>query len=166
MRGLIISAVIVLAALLGYLWWTGKGSSSDSAGGGSADSKSDGWFQFFNGIYFFEGPGPRDRNNNPGNLKAKRNGSWPGQIGTDPRGFAIFPDVSTGMEALQGYISSLVSKHPDWDFYDLFSYYLNGDTMAPTKTKEGDSNAYAEYVADQVGVDPTTPVAEAIGLGG
>lgn len=102
-------------------------------------------------IYQFEGGFKADslnvRNNNPGNLR-----SAPGQTGTSG-GYATFSNFSDGWGALQGWITSNAQAHPDWDFYDLFAKY------APA-SDNNDPDAYAEYVANYAGADPTQPVSQ------
>jgi hypothetical protein len=113
-----------------------------------------------NAITHMEGGRPGDRNvrnNNPMDIEygafAKRHGA----VGSDGR-FAIFPDWDSGQAAMAVLVKAKVNQNPDWDFYDLFNYFLRGSTTAPPVDKEGDSNAYAEYVAGALGVEPTQPV--------
>lgn len=111
-------------------------------------------------IFNFEGNQPGEiayDNNNPGNLK-----SAPGMVGTD-RGFAIFGSQSDGFGALESYISRHTAANPNWDFYDFFDNYLRGSTTAPAIDQQGDSNSYAEYVANYLGVPATTPVSSVVG---
>jgi hypothetical protein len=75
---------------------------------------------------------------------------------------AGYPTDEAGFSALDNYITRHAASHPDWDFYDLFRYYLTGDTMG-TPGPGQNPDAYAEYVASQVGVDPTTPVFSVLG---
>jgi hypothetical protein len=116
-------------------------------------------------IFHIEGgkPGNRNvRNNNPMDIEYGKFAKRHGAIGSDGR-FAIFPDMQTGWDAMNALVSAKVGQHPDWNFYDLFSYFLRGSTTAPPVDKEGDSNSYAQYVASYVGVDPTQTVASVIG---
>jgi hypothetical protein len=97
-------------------------------------------------------------NNNPGNLKSAK--GMTGKAG----GFATFADQGDGWDALTAWLKSHAAAHPDWDFYDMFNYYLRGSTTAPTVDKQGDSDAYAKFVASAAGLDPTQPVSTAIGV--
>ncbi len=84
-------------------------------------------------------------NNNPGNLR-----SGPGQTGS-AGGYAIFGSFGDGWNALVTWIKSHAASHPDWNFADMMNVY------APA----GDNNnpgAYADYVANYVGADPTQTV--------
>lgn len=111
-------------------------------------------------IFQFEGGQPGDinfDNMNPGNLK-----SGPGMTGTN-RGYATFNSFTGGFAALQDWITRHAAQHPDWDFYDMMSYYLRGSTTAPTSDAQGNSDSYADYVAQYLGVPATTPVSQALG---
>lgn len=111
--------------------------------------------------YQLEGGRPGDRNvvnNNPGDVK-----SAPGMTGK-AGGFATFADIGDGWDALRNWIVDHVSAHPDWDFYDMQSYYLRGSTTAPSVDAQGDSDMRAEYIANYLGVDPTTPVSQLLGV--
>ena len=113
--------------------------------------------QIAQAIFQMEGNKPGDLafdNNNPGDLRSAQ-----GQVGS-AGGFAVLPDFGTGWTDLENYISSHVAAHPDWDFYDFFQNYLGQPLGGPAVTPQGDSNAYAEYVAQQLGVDPTTPISQ------
>lgn len=107
-----------------------------------------------------EGGKPGDlnmRNNNPGNLV-----SGIGQVGKN-EGFAVFPSPGAGLSALNAWVTSHAAAHPDWNFYDLFNFYLRGSTTAQPVDAQGNSKAYAQYVAGQIGVDPSTPVQSLLG---
>jgi hypothetical protein len=120
----------------------------------------DAFDNFLHAIFQFEGGRPGDRNvrnNNPGNLR-----SGPGMTGK-AGGYATFADQGDGWDALTDLVNRRTSQHPDWDFYDFFNYYLRSSTTAPSVDAQGNSDAYAEYVANYVGVDPTETVASVIG---
>lgn len=119
---------------------------------GSGPSITD---QIAQAIYQMEGNSPGNiayDNNNPGNLKVAA-----GATGVS-RGFPVLPDFSTGWSDLENYIQTHVQAHPTWDFYDFFQNYLGQPLGGPAVTAQGNSDAYAEYVAAQIGVDPTTPI--------
>ncbi len=113
---------------------------------------------------FGKGNNRPTRDNNPGDLR-----SAPGMIGIDKPGndqVAIFGDVGDGWDALTNYVRSHAGKHPDWDFYDFFHYYLTGDTLGKPLAGQNDLDIYAENVANYVGVDPTDTVSGFLGIGG
>lgn len=92
------------------------------------------------------------RNNNIGNLR------YVGQktaIGKDKEGFCIFPDYETGYNELKNMLlraclgNSRVYSPED----TILSFY---EKYAPSF--ENDTNAYAVYVAKQLGVDITTKI--------
>lgn len=91
------------------------------------------------------------RDNNPGDLT---------KVGG---GFLQFGDVGQGWAALKSWLTRHVTANPNWDFYDLFNFYLRGSTTAPPADAQGDSNNYAEFVAGQLGVNPSTPVSSFLG---
>lgn len=167
--------LIALAALLAWLTF-GKFGRSSASGPGAQPANSaasavdytsnmedltDAWAR--NEGFYASGTVPY-RYNNPGDLKVQ---GWTGQVGSSPGGFAIFQDVGDGWDALVAYIKRMATKHPDWDFYDLSAHALGspGEYPLPVNNQEGDSNGYAERLADYVGVDPATPVATYLGLG-
>jgi len=98
---------------------------------------------------FFISGSVSQRNNNPGDIKAG---------GT----FASYADSGDGWDALNGWITGHAATNPDWDFYDMTDYYLRGSTTAPSVDAQGNSDAYAEYIAGQLGVSPTTPVSSVL----
>jgi hypothetical protein len=156
--GAIVGAVCIAAAAA---WWFLRKGDSRAAGGASMPGSSSGGVleDIGQAILQYEGgkPGNRNvKNNNPGNLK-----SASGMTGT-AGGFATFGDEGDGWDALYSWIKRHAADHPDWNFYDLFGYYLRGSTTAKAVDKQGDSNAYAEYVANYAGLDPTQSVESAL----
>lgn len=107
--------------------------------------------------YYVQGQSPTvaQRNNNPGNLR-----SGPGQIGTDPNGYAIFPDEATGMAALQNQVSLNIDRG-----LSLQSFIGGGPTStganypgyAPSADNNNVSN-YVNFLSNGLGIDPTTPL--------
>lgn len=87
------------------------------------------------------------RNNNPGNLKYAHQR---GAIGIDPAGFAVFSTYEDGWQAL---VTQLEAA-----FSGASRVYSPEDTLSEffAKYTEGDSQAYANYVADRLGVNPGT----------
>jgi len=123
---------------------------------------SDAFDNFLQAIFQFEGGRPGDRNvrnNNPGNLK-----SGPDMTGT-AGGYATFSTQGDGWDALTDLVNRRITAHPDWNFYDFFNYYLRGSTTAPSVDAQGNSDAYADYVAVNVGVEPTQTVASVLAGG-
>ncbi len=86
------------------------------------------------------------RNNNPGNLRA-----GPGSIGTDSRGFAIFPDFATGESALEHQISLNVSRGLSLDTF------FGGSPGVYAGYDKTDPN-YASKVAGWLGIPADVPL--------
>jgi hypothetical protein len=115
---------------------------------------------FLQAIFQKEGGRPGDRNvvnNNPGNLR--KGIGMTGKAG----GYATFADQGDGWDALNAQVQKWLANHPDWDFYDFFDYYLRGSTTAHSVDDQGDSDAYAEYVANFGGWNPSQTVSSALG---
>jgi hypothetical protein len=89
------------------------------------------------------------RNNNPGNIEAGSFADSHGAIGSDGR-FAIFPDAQTGMQALQSLLSS--------DNYEGLTIEEAMERYAPPT--ENDTDAYTSFIADNVGVEASTPMSD------
>ncbi len=158
----LLGLVGIIAAVWLLLKSRGKTAAVDSSASiaqPQASYSGDPLENFEQAIFQYEGGQPGDRNivnNNPGNLK-----SAPGQTGT-AGGFATFADQGDGWDALTEWVKRQASNHPYWDFYDLFSFYLRGKTNGPTTDEQGNSDAYAEYVANYGGWDPTQTVSSAM----
>ena len=86
----------------------------------------------------------------------------PGDIGTFGGKVRSYGTAAQGFDTLDSYIESHATANPTWDFYDFFHYYLTGDTMG-TPGPGQNPDGYADYVAGQVGVNPTTPISSVIG---
>jgi hypothetical protein len=103
-------------------------------------------------------------NNNPGNLMygtfAQQHGAT-GYVLTPGGNIATFPDVGTGSAAEDALVNNYATKGATLN--DLINAW------APP-TAPGNSNAatqnYAAYVANSLGVDPTTSVSSLAGVGG
>ena len=90
-------------------------------------------------------------NNNPGNLRAGT-----GQIGTDSRGFAIFPDYATGEAALERQVDLNIGKG-----LTLQEFFAGKPGVYPGYAPAADANnpaGYASTVAGWIGIDPTVPL--------
>ena len=102
----------------------------------------------------FEGtcPSPDScRNNNPGNLRA-----GPGAVGTDSRGIAIFPDYTTGWNALEHQVDLNVGRG-----LSLSEFFGGKPGVYPGYAPAGDRNnpsGYANTVAGWLGIDPYAPL--------
>ena len=104
----------------------------------------------------FGNPGNRPtRNNNPGDLKYA---GQSGATGKDSAGFAIFPDASTGFQALYNQLSKYISNFPNFSILDITAHYLG--QASPTSDAQGNAFTYAAAVAGALGVDPSTTLSE------
>jgi hypothetical protein len=96
------------------------------------------------------------RNNNPGNLRA-----GPGQIGTDPNGYAVFPDPATGYAALDNQIDLNINRG-----LTLNQFFAGEPGVYAGYAPSGDSNnpsQYAATVAGWMGIDPNVPLSTLAG---
>jgi hypothetical protein len=149
--------VILFAAGLAWLLYKGAHASTSTAPGAGAINGASASAQNFldnigQGIFQWEGAGKpgatNSWNNNPGNVGG---------------GLATFNDSGDGWDALNGFIQQHAAEHPDWNFNQFFAFYLNGDPTKQGVTAQGDATAYAAYVANYVGVVPTTSVGSLLG---
>lgn len=147
--------LLILAAVI--LWWlSSKGSNQTnlSPQGSTPDYAPNGLDNITEAMARFEGfyqPGSvAQRTNNPGNI-----GTFGGNV-------ASYSDVGDGWTALNNYVRTKATSHPDWTLAQFITYYLTGD---PNGTAGPNQNptAYADYVANYVGVDPNTPVSQVLG---
>ena len=156
-------AILAAGSVALWVFLRGYAPSTPSTGTPDVDSGSgrgvmqDALDNFTQATANFEGAQPWL--NNPGNIKATRN-PYPGQVGVSDAGFAEFGDIGDGWDKLSQLTQAKALAHPGWDFYDFFGNWVNGDT---TNTA-GNVNNYAEYVAQYLGVDPTSSVAQTLGL--
>jgi hypothetical protein len=100
------------------------------------------------------------RNLNPVNLK----GAWPGQVGTTPQGFAIFPDQSYGFAAAESYLQKQAAEHPDWTLRQLFAKILGNLSGQPVNNSQGNSDEEAANVASYLGISPDTTLSSYTGM--
>jgi hypothetical protein len=91
------------------------------------------------------------RNNNPGNIKDRH---FPGTIGTDTEGHAIFSSYVYGWNALVKKLQNAFEGKSTVYLLTMSLYEFFGKWAA------GNSVAYAEYVAAALGVTPETTLAE------
>ncbi len=124
---LLVLIVGAIAALWLYEEEKGGGVSAVSTGssGSNAETNASGQNYLSNlnniaqAIFQYEGGNPGNLNvinNKPGNLRSGAN-----MTGTNG-GYATFGDIGDGWDDLNEWIESHAATHPDWDFYDLFSY--------------------------------------------
>lgn len=109
------------------------------------------------------GPGNLNfRNNNPGNLKFA---GQPGATGADPsNGFAIFPDMATGNQALLNQLNKDVSQNSSLTLTQYFAKYLGqSNYLQPAVTNQGNPFTYASSVAGKLGVSPDTTLGQLFG---
>jgi hypothetical protein len=107
----------------------------------AAIQKQEGWY-----------PGsPSYRNNNPGNLIYV---GQSGAIGADANGFAVFPDYSTGYQALVNQLNLDASRGMTVD--QLAS------SWAPAGIPGNDPTLYSSVMAGALGVDPSTGLQDAL----
>ena len=161
----------------------GTGAGSDATGGGDSaamatgdntqgNSVTDLLSKWANAIFHHEGgnAGNRNvRNNNPGNLVYA---GQAGAIGKDSAGFAIFPDMQTGMAALERDLTAKVNKYPNYSILQIMARYLgNADPMNVPANGEiyvngkyqGNANDYAKTVAKALGVSTSATLSEIFG---
>lgn len=116
--------------------------------------------QWADAIFHYEGGKPGDlnvRNNNPGNLKFAHQ---PHALCPDARGFAMFPTMATGREALVADLQSKLHRYSGWSMLQVMTRYLGGDPQNPVATGEGNPFHYASYIATRLGVKPSDTLAE------
>lgn len=105
------------------------------------------------------------RNNNPGNLKYVEGLNRPGYVlsdatGKDSAGFAVFPDLNTGYDAMRRQIAIDAEKYPGLTLQGLVNVWLGGkpDDPASVPKSEGDPLTYAANVAKSLGVSVSTAI--------
>jgi hypothetical protein len=94
-----------------------------------------------------------DENNNPGNLRPK-DFNYKGQIGTDPKGFAIFKDFDSGLNALKHDIKVKINKgiNTPESFIDM--YAPAGENNK--ENKEPNRDNYKLHIASNLGLKSTS----------
>ena len=90
------------------------------------------------------------RNNNPGNLKFV---SQPGTTGKDTRGFAIFKDYESGINALRNQI--LLVARGNSKVYPKTCTIIQFFAIYAPSSDNNDPESYAKEVADKMGVPVT-----------
>jgi hypothetical protein len=85
------------------------------------------------------------RNNNPGNLRDPLTGQ-----------FRVFASYEEGRAALIADLTAKVRKYPNFTVLQIMTRYLGGDPQNPAITGEGDPFAYAQAIAEKLGVTTDT----------
>lgn len=95
-------------------------------------------------------------NNNPGNLRTPSSGAWPGQIGVDGNGYAIFGSYADGLAALNSQISTNINRGLTLQqfFAGLPGVYAG---YAPA-ADSNQPNVYAQNVATWSGLPLDVPL--------
>lgn len=93
------------------------------------------------------------RNNNPLNIEYNPRNPWKGQTGIESAGrFATFESMEHGVRAGAKLVQNYMRR------YGLRTVYGIINRWAPSH--ENDTNAYAEHVAQKLGVSPYEPIQE------
>ncbi len=167
MRWLLLIAVAVLLWLALQQGSQGAGDSSadtgepadagsDGASYGTADDVAVAWARIEG---FFSSGTLAQRDNNPVNI----HGSWPGVVGYEASGEAKFDSIADGWAAAVAYIKQQAVAHPGWSFFNFFGKVLGNLQGQPVNNDQGDSNAEANFVAGQIGVDPNSVLSQYVG---
>lgn len=124
----------------------GDGSTASTSTSGGALA------QMAQAIFEYEGGGKSGAtnswNNNPGNIGG---------------GSKTYPTLADGWNALDNQITTDASNNPSWSFYNFFAHYLGNSPDDLSATSQGNPQAYAQYVAGQLGVDPNDTVSSFLG---
>lgn len=99
------------------------------------------------------------RYNNPGAMKTRKSGYWPGQINKDSKGHAVFSTLGDGVVALGEWFKTKHNSGKKYSAYDIMEIYAPskgcvGDIgIPPTNCKYGlnPTEKYADRVAKSVG---------------
>jgi hypothetical protein len=100
------------------------------------------------------------RNLNPVNLK----GSWPGQTGSTPQGFAVFSSETDGFNAAESYLQRQAAQHPGWTLRQLFAKILGNLDGTSVNNAQGNSDQEAANVASYLGVSADTTLEDFMGV--
>lgn len=103
--------------------------------------------------------GAGTRNNNPGNLMALPSYTYPGQVGVDSRGFAVFDSMASGQAQLARQIDLNISRGLSTQQFFCGSPGVYAG-YAPN-AGGNDCQGYAAFVAGQLGIDPGIPLNQA-----
>jgi hypothetical protein len=163
--------VIVAIGFVAWLYFKSQAQASDSSQAGAAipstgtqasdyNPLSDLAVAWANAEGWNKSGSLAQRNLNPVNLK----GTWPGQVGSTPQGFAIFPDQATGFNAAQSYLQKQTAQHPDWTLRQLFAKILGNLSGQPVNNDQGNSDQEAQTVASYLGISPDTTLSSYTGM--
>ena len=103
-----------------------------------------------------EGFGTRNakptRLHNPGDIRARRGNAYPGQVGVDKQGYAIFKTDHAGWAALEGQIEKIITG--------ASRFYTVNMTLAQISRSYATSSIWVKNVAKNLGVTPDTSLFE------
>jgi len=103
-----------------------------------------------------EGFGTRNakptRLHNPGDIRARRSNAYPGQIGVDRQGYAIFKTDRAGWFALEAQIDKIVTG--------ASNFYSVNSTLKQLGRGYATSSIWVKNVAKNLGVTPDTSLFE------
>ena len=103
-----------------------------------------------------EGFGTRNakptRLHNPGDIRARRGNAYPGQVGVDKQGYAIFKTDHAGWAALEGQIEKIITG--------ASRFYNVNMTLAQISRSYATSSIWVKNVAKNLGVTPDTSLFE------
>ena len=148
--------LLALGAVLFLRSVVRRGASASGAGSGPLDNITEASAQFEG---FYQPNSVAQRYNNPDNVK----GDWPGVVGHTSSGIAIFDDVGDGWDAAHSWFYQQEQQHPDWTFSQLFAKFLGDLNGNPVNNDQGNSENYANYVANYLGVPPDSRVTDYTG---
>lgn len=138
---------LLFLAVVGVVAWLlieGNSATSSQSGGGDGGTGNDALDNVAQGIFQYEGngqPGATNSwNNNPGNVGGGQN---------------TFASIGDGWDALYADITGKAQSNPGWTLQNFFNNYLGNNANDSSSTDQGDPTAYANYVANYLGVSPT-----------
>ncbi len=146
---------VVLIVIAAVLWlFARKSGSTGTASTFGGQMSSNGLDNITEAIARFEGyykPGSvAQRTNNPGNV-----GTFGGNV-------ASYTNEGDGWTALQNWVTNHAAENPSMTFTQMMDQYLTG-SINGTPGPNQDPAGYANFIADYVGVDPSTPVSQVLG---
>lgn len=105
------------------------------------------------------------RYNNPGAMKTRKQGYWPGQINKDKKGHAVFNTLEDGIAAMALWFKVKHDSGKQYSAYDIMSIYAPptdcvGSIGTPPNCKFGlnPTEEYANRVAKSVGKNSKEPL--------
>lgn len=158
-RSTLYIAAAIGAAVIGFLWYRARASSStaDTAGDGGGDAGSSalnsvGNFLTTAATRIVNAATSRGyRNNNPGNIRYLTAHAWNGQVDND-NGYAVFDTPQNGTRALGHQLQAYIAR-------GLTTSRAIVSTWAPP-SDGNDTEAYIDDVATQLSVGPDDDVSD------